>query len=121
MDTDLTALAREWVAAWNARDLDRVLALYTEEATMASPYIRSMNLSETGRLHGKDALRAYWGKALPNHPDLHFDLKAIYAGPNSVVIHYRNDRGAEVCEYLRVDESGEIIEGAAHHMPDAST
>lgn len=115
MATCLSALAQEWVAAWNAHDLERVLALYSEEASMASPYIAAMGLSETGRLHGKDALRAYWGKALPNHPDLHFDLKTVFAGPDSVVIHYRNERGAEVCEYLRVDGDGKIVEGAAHH------
>ncbi len=116
MDTNLNALALEWVAAWNAHDLDRVLGLYAEDASMASPYIRAMNLSETGRLYGKDALRAYWGAALPNHPGLHFDLKAVFAGPDSVVIHYRNDRGAEVCEYLRIDDVGQIVEGAAHHV-----
>ncbi len=115
MNADLDALAREWVAAWNAHDLDRVLALYAEDASMASPYIAAMGLSETGRLYGKDALRGYWGKALPNHPDLHFDLKGVYAGPDSVVIRYRNERGAEVSEYLRVDGDGKIVEGAAHH------
>lgn len=115
MESDLNALAREWVAAWNAHDLERVLALYAEDASMASPYIGAMGLSEAGRLHGKDALRGYWGRALPNHPDLHFDLKAVFVGPDSVVIHYRNDRGAEVCEYLRVDGDGKILEGAAHH------
>ena len=88
---------------------------------MASPYIRAMGLSETGRLHGKDALRGYWGEALPNHPDLHFDLKAVFAGPDSVVIQYRNERGAEVCEYLRVGGDGKIVEGVAHHLPATST
>lgn len=121
MDTDLNALAHEWVAAWNARDLERVLALYAADASMASPYIAAMGLSETGRLHGKAALRGYWGKALPNHPNLHFDLKGVFVGPDSVVIRYRNERGAEVCEYLRVDARGKIVEGAAHHMPPGST
>lgn len=118
---NLNALAREWVAAWNAHDLERVLALYAEESSMASPYIRAMGLSETGRLHGKDALRGYWGKALPNHPNLHFDLNGVFVGPDSVVIQYRNERGADVCEYLRVGGDGTIVEGAAHHMLAGST
>ena len=83
MDTHLSTLAQEWVAAWNARDLERVLALYTEDASMASPYIRAMGLSETGRLRGKDALRGYWGEALPNHPNLHFELKGVSSGPTA--------------------------------------
>jgi len=32
----LKALASEWIAAWNARDLERVLAHYTNDAEMTS-------------------------------------------------------------------------------------
>ena len=32
----LAALGREWIAAWNSHDLERVLALYTEDAEMTS-------------------------------------------------------------------------------------
>ena len=34
--TDLTALGREWIAAWNSHDLERVLALYAEDSEMTS-------------------------------------------------------------------------------------
>ena len=30
----LAALGREWIAAWNSRDLERVLALYAEDCEM---------------------------------------------------------------------------------------
>jgi len=34
---DLATLAREWIDAWNSRDLNRVLALYTADCEMTSP------------------------------------------------------------------------------------
>lgn len=33
------AWAQEWVDAWNARDLERVLAHYADDFEMSSPYI----------------------------------------------------------------------------------
>lgn len=60
----LAALGRTWVEAWNARDLERVLTLYDEAAVMTSDRIPAMGFDASGTLRGKDALRAYWGKAL---------------------------------------------------------
>jgi ketosteroid isomerase-like protein len=34
--------AHEWVAAWNAHDLERVLSHYTEDFEMSSPFIVSL-------------------------------------------------------------------------------
>ena len=36
---DALAFAREWVDAWNSRDLDRIMAHYTEDFEMTSPLI----------------------------------------------------------------------------------
>jgi hypothetical protein len=36
------AFARQWIAAWNARDLDEVLRRYTDGFEMRSPFIASV-------------------------------------------------------------------------------
>ena len=36
---DLAALGRQWVEAWNSRDLERVLSLYAEDTEMTSDRI----------------------------------------------------------------------------------
>jgi len=51
--------AAEWIAAWNAHDLDRILAHYTEDIEMSSPIIRILADEPSGTLKGKPALRAY--------------------------------------------------------------
>ena len=113
---DLAALGREWISAWNSHDLERVLALYTEDAEMTSDKIQALGFEASGTLRGKDKLRAYWGKALALLPDLRFDLIDTYVSPDSIVVFYKNERGAQICEYLRLDESGKIRQGSANHL-----
>jgi hypothetical protein len=72
--THLAALGREWIAAWNSRDLERVLKLYAEDAEMTSDKIQAFGFDSTGTLAGKAKLRVYWRKGLELLPDLHFTL-----------------------------------------------
>jgi len=114
--SDMAAFGREWIAAWNSHDLERVLALYTDDAEMTSDRIQALGFEACGTLRGKDRLRAYWGKALALLPNLRFDLIDTYVSPDSVVVFYRNERGAQICEYLRLDAKGKIRQGSANHL-----
>ena len=58
------AFAREWVDAWNAHDLERILSHYTDDFEMASPLIVERMGVASGRLKGKEAIRRYWGQGL---------------------------------------------------------
>ncbi|MCK1711841.1 MULTISPECIES: nuclear transport factor 2 family protein [unclassified Bradyrhizobium] len=115
--SELAALGRTWVEAWNARDLERVLTLYDEATEMVSDRISAMGIDPDGIVRGKDALRAYWGKALGLSPDLHFSLIDVFVSPDSVVVFYENERGRRICEYLRVNAAGLIVQGSANHLP----
>ncbi|MBR0956899.1 nuclear transport factor 2 family protein [Bradyrhizobium japonicum] len=113
----LAALGRTWVEAWNTGDLERVLALYDEAAVMTSDRIPALGFDPSGTVRGKAALRAYWGKALGLLPELHFSLIDLFVSPDSVVVFYENERGKKICEYLRVNEAGLIVQGSANHLP----
>ena len=115
--SELAALGRRWIEAWNSHDLERVLALYAEEAVMTSDRIPALGFAASGTLHGKANLRAYWGKGLPLIPNLHFTLIDTYVSPDSVVVFYQNERGKKVCEYLRLDAEAKIVQGSANHLP----
>ena len=112
----LAALGRTWVEAWNARDLECVLTLYAEDTVMTSDRIPAMGFDSSGTVRGKDALRAYWGKALALLPELHFALIDLFVSPDSVVVFYENERGKKICEYLRVNDAGLIVQGSANHL-----
>ena len=118
---DLAALGREWISAWNSHDLERILALYAEDAEMTSDRIQALGFEASGTLRGKANLRMYWGKAFQLLPNLHFDLIDTYVSPDSVVVFYQNERGAQICEYLRLDAQGKDQAGFGQSSGALST
>ncbi|MCB9595865.1 MAG: nuclear transport factor 2 family protein [Sandaracinaceae bacterium] len=106
--------AHEWIDAWNAHDLERVLAHWAEDCLFVSPV--AARLLGDGTVVGKDALRAYWTRALAASGDLRFDFDTVYGGVDSVVIGYRNHRGQRCAEWLRFVD-GYAVEGRAHYSP----
>ncbi|RDJ94063.1 hypothetical protein B4Q13_17420, partial [Lacticaseibacillus rhamnosus] len=53
-------LAQRYYAAWNARDLEAILALYGDDIEFSSPYIAALRLSFDGVIFGKVKLRDYF-------------------------------------------------------------
>ena len=107
----LTALGQQWIAAWNSRDLERVLALYAEDSEMTSDKIPLLGLDPSGTLHGKQRLREYWGLALQRLPNLHFDLIDVYVSPDSLVVFYTTNaakRSANICASMPTAKSGRV-------------
>jgi len=98
---DPRPFADRWLAAWNAHDLDAVMALFHDDVVFTSPLAVKVVPESDGVLHGKDALRAYWSAALALVPDLHFDLTGLFAGVDSLLIGFRMNGGAERFEILR--------------------
>lgn len=85
--------AAEWIDAWTAHDLNRVLVHYADDFEVRSPLIVTIAGEPSGRLKGKAAVRAYWRKGLQLLPDLHFELVSILAGVEGFTLMYRGHRG----------------------------
>ena len=113
--SEAAQFAREWIAAWNARDVERVLSHYTDDFEMSSPLIISLIGETSGTLRGKAAVRAYWQTALQRHPDLHFELLEVFAGVSSLVILHKAVQGRRVAEMLFLNENGRVFKAVAHH------
>lgn len=111
---DYAAFAQEWEAAWNAHDLDRILAHYAPDIVFRSK--KAMRLVGHGELHGAAALRAYWGKALQTQPDLSFVVVNVFHGHAMMVITYRNHRNVLAAETLRFGPGGQVVEASACHV-----
>ena len=110
------ALGKQWIDAWNSHDLERILALYSDDSEMTSDKIPLLGFDPTSTLRGKDRLRQYWSKGLELLPNLHFTLIDVYVSPDSLVVFYENERGARICEYLRLNTDGKIRQGSANHL-----
>src|SRR5690242_8380834 len=92
--------AEEWYAAWNARDLDRVLAHWADDAVFTSPLAARLLPDSGGTVRGKEELRDYWRRGLEVNPDLRFEPRALLVGHDSIVLSYANHRGQECAELL---------------------
>jgi ketosteroid isomerase-like protein len=112
------SFAAEWIAAWNARDLPRVLSHYSEDFEMSSPLIIEIAGEPSGCLRGKEKVRAYWQAALnrnPGNPGLHFELLDVFVGANTVVLHYRRNSGNRAAKILFFNKEGLVYRAAAHY------
>jgi ketosteroid isomerase-like protein len=105
--------AREWIAVWNAHDLDAILSHYADDVVFHSPRIALVMNEPIDTLAGKPALARYWGKALSAAKDLHFTFERLYIGSNSLTIAYRNHRGQNAAETFVFDPQGLVVESIA--------
>jgi len=51
--TRARAVAQDWIAAWNVRDLERILSHYTDDVVFASPTVVTRYGEPSGVLGGK--------------------------------------------------------------------
>ena len=116
---DIVEFAREWIAAWNARDLERVLTHYAPDVELSSPVAADRIPGSGGYIHGEAELRAYWEPALAANPDLHFDLEAVLTAVDGCTILYRNQRGQQVAESLYWNDAGLVTQAAVAYGPTA--
>lgn len=113
MNVDFDIFAREWESAWNSHDLDRILSHYSDDVCFRS--LKAVALVGAGELHGTEALRDYWGRALEKQPDLKFEVLHVFKGHQMMVITYLNHRGARAAETLLFDENGQVTQASACH------
>jgi ketosteroid isomerase-like protein len=104
----------DWVAAWNAHDLDAVLSHYADGFSMSSPYIAQIAGVASGTLVGKEAVRAYWSAALERMPTLRFELVQTLIGVDSLTLYYRGVRGM-AAEVFLFDSDGKVSRAMAHY------
>ena len=108
-----------WEAAWNDRDIERVLAHFDENVVFTSP--TALAVVGVGTVRGKEALRSYWTAARVAR--LRFTVDRVVWDPeaNELAIVYRSDidgKVMRVSEQLRFGpddlvEAAEVFHGVA--------
>ena len=100
-------MAEDWIAAWNARDLERVLGHYAEEVEVCSPLVVERLGRSDGWLRGKAELRAYFARGMVK-PALRFALVDVRLGVNAACVIYDREGGVRVADTVEFDEAGLI-------------
>jgi acyl-CoA thioesterase FadM len=120
-DAAAQRFARDWVAAWNRRDVEAVLSHFADDALFVSP--KAERFVGKPRIEGKAALRAYWQTALAHIPRLEFSLDHALWSPRAeaLTVVYQSllagqspVRAAEIMRFRgHLIVHGEALYGAA--------
>jgi predicted ester cyclase len=112
---DAQAFAARWKETCNSRDLDRIAALYGETVIFKSPRVRIISGEQSGTLHGRAAVRAYWQKIFEKRPDLTFTVGQVFAGVDSIALEYRVG-DLQGIEFMSLDSDGLISFAAGNDL-----
>jgi len=112
------SFATQWTAAWNARDVERVLGFFSEDITFTSP--TALAVVGTATVEGKAALRAYWTQAMSRIGTLRFTLDRVLwdAACRELAIVYLSDvdgRAKRMSENLTFGDDGLVISAEVFH------
>ena len=108
-------LAQDWVGAWNAHDLERILTHYEEGVELTSPAAAQLFGAPDGKVAGKTNLRAYFQRGLEAYPNLHFQLEDVLWGVSSVVLCYKNQKGSRTAEFMELSATGKVSRVVANY------
>src|SRR5580698_10263986 len=109
--------ARHWIDAWNLSDAEAVLIHYADDAVFVSPL--AATVTGNPEVHGKDALRAYWTKALGSRSSpLHFAVDSLVWDDRRqaiLIIYVSTEPGRDVhrCELMYFNRDALIDRGEA--------
>lgn len=115
MGPDAQAFAAKWRETCNSHDPNRVAALYSETVIFKSPRVRTISGEQSGTLHGRAAVRAYWRKIFEKRPDLTFAVERVFAGVDSIVLEYRVG-DLHGIEFMSLDSDGLISFAAGNDL-----
>lgn len=113
-----TAIATQWLAAFNSHNLEALLALYHDEAAHYSPKLKARRPETGGMVQGKAALHSWWRDAFERLPQLHYACTTLTAGNERIFMGYTRQTPGEpdmpVAEVLEIKE-GLIVASRVYH------
>lgn len=115
------SFADSWYAAWNAHDLDAIMAHYDEQIRHSSPFIKTYNGTDEPALVGIAKVREYFARALERNPTLRFEPEHCATGLESVLLTYKRHShntppGGEVsAEVFFLTAPGKVLRSVSHY------
>jgi ketosteroid isomerase-like protein len=108
--------ATDWVDAWNRHDLEAILSHYSDGVVFTSPFAVKLMSVPDGVVQGLPALRKYFQAGLAAYPDLHFNLRDVAVGVQSVTLLYQSVKGLLAAETMILDDQLKVVRALAHYV-----
>jgi len=106
---ELSSIANQWFDAFNEQNLEKLLALYHDEAAHYSPKLKVRQPETKGFIKGKESLRAWWKDAFDRLPSLRYKIVRLTPYDNRIFMEYTRHVAGE--EDLYVGEMLEVLNG----------
>lgn len=114
----LQSIAFKWIETFNNKELEKLLALYDEDAVHFSPKLKIRKPESNGLVSGKDALREWWKDAFDRLPSLNYKVTSLTANGDRVFMEYirevDNEEKMLVAEVLDIRED-KIVASRVYH------
>ena len=114
----LQSVAFRWFEAFNAKQLDKLLSLYEENAEHYSPKLKIRQPETNGLVIGVEAMRIWWQDAFDRLPTLKYELTSLTANSDRIFMEYvrkvEGEQNMLVAEVLEIKE-GKIIKSRVYH------
>jgi ketosteroid isomerase-like protein len=111
-------IAGLWFDAFNEHALEKLLALYHDDAIHFSPKLRDRMPETLGLIKGKDALRSWWQDAFSRLRSLRYEVTCLTADELQVFMEYirhvDNEPDLRVGEVLEI-RNGLIVASRVYH------
>ena len=78
LSTDFTTLAKRYVAAWNSRDIGKIMAFHAEDTSYQMDGSKDVQ-------HGRAEVEAKFASQLAAMPDISFELKSLHGSADHIV------------------------------------
>lgn len=118
MNNSNLQISRQWLAAFNEHNLEKLLALYANDAVHFSPKLKVRHPETKGLIKGKENLRAWWKDAFDRLPTLQYEATSLTANQERVFMEYtRKLQGEEdmlVAEVLEI-KNNLIVASRVYH------
>lgn len=111
--------ADRWLEAWNAHDLDAIVACYSEDVAFAIPAV--VGDAAEGRMQGREELREHFRHGLELAPNLTVTEESLLEGPGGFALLYRREDGHRAIEAVELDESGLVARARVYYEREQPT
>lgn len=111
-------IARQWFDAFNEHNLEKLLALYHDNAQHYSPKLKLRKPETKGLITGKNALREWWKDSFERLPTLKYIPERFIANDSAVFMEYtrcvKGEENLSVGEVLEAKD-GLIVASRVYH------
>jgi hypothetical protein len=117
---------KQWMDAWNSKDTDVILSLYSDNIEFSSPKIKKLFSDyKTNIIKDKDNLKRYFSIGLKKFPNLIFEPINFVTKDNIIILEYlaypKDQVKWNVLEKFEFDEGGKVIKSSVYYGIEEDT